>query len=91
MSRKSRKRILIFILRKIIYVLRNYLRITFRITFLEFRITFLTNQLPGHVYLPVIGCFMITGPLNTLIETSLYEFDDLVSKFRGSYCTDMKN
>jgi len=50
MSRKSRKRILIFILRKIIYILRNYLRITFRITFLEFRITFLTNQLPGHVY-----------------------------------------
>ena len=33
----------------------------------------------------------LAGPLNTLIETSLYGFDDLVSKFRGSYCTDMKN
>ena len=31
------------------------------------------------------------GPLNTLIEISLYGFDDLVSRFCSSYCMDIKN
>jgi len=42
-------------------------------------------------YLLEQKCQVIWGSLNTLIETLLYGFDDLVPKFCGSYCTDMKN